>query len=90
MLGHFPLLGTEPYKNAGKLSEKYGPIIGLRFGSFQSVLINDARLIKEATNNPAFSGRPKMPMFSDRSNGKHEGKLNNLITSLRSNSNNNF
>jgi hypothetical protein len=58
----------------------YGPIVSLDFGAFPTVAISDFKLIKEALNDFAFSGRPDVPMFKDRSGGTRHGKITFPLT----------
>jgi len=55
--------------------KKYGPVIGINFGSFRTVVIHGHELIREAFNSPSFSGRPELRPFLDRSGGVAKGKL---------------
>jgi cytochrome P450 len=73
ILGHLPLLGQSPHKRLLEWKKTYGPVIGVWFGSYRTVVINDAKLIREALNMNAFSGRPPLNLFIDRSGGIPKG-----------------
>ncbi|CAG7724125.1 unnamed protein product [Allacma fusca] len=75
VIGHLPLLGQSPHKTLLKWTRTYGPVIGVQFGSYRTVVINDAKLIKEALNNNAFSGRPPLKPLLARSDGVAKGIL---------------
>ena len=61
IVGHLPLLGTDPPGTFEKWRAIYGDIFRIRMGSWDTVVINRYSLIKEAMdrNDDAFSGRPK-------------------------------
>lgn len=58
ILGFLPFLGKDIHLTLTDLSTKYGPIYQIFLGSKRVVVINDAKIIKEAFRLPAFSGRP--------------------------------
>ncbi|CAG7734773.1 unnamed protein product, partial [Allacma fusca] len=66
LLGHLPLLGSSPHKTLWDWKKTYGPLIGIWFGSYRTVVINDPKLIRESMNMNAFAGRPKLNLFTDR------------------------
>ena len=68
-LGHLPFLGLEPYKKLIAWKPKYGPIVGLDFGSYPCVIILDYTLGKEVCAQSAFAGRPKLRFTAERSGG---------------------
>ncbi|CAG7657709.1 unnamed protein product, partial [Allacma fusca] len=41
----------------------YGDVIGVWFGSYRTVVINDAKLVREAMSMNVFTGRPCMNFF---------------------------
>ncbi len=57
------------------MREKYGDIISFDFGSFPAVVINDYKLIKEALNENAFTGRPHFEQLNERAGGKSGGEI---------------
>ncbi|CAG7732357.1 unnamed protein product [Allacma fusca] len=67
LLGHLPLLGSCPHKTLWDWKKTYGPLIGIWFGSYRAVVINDPKLIQESMNMNAFAGRPKLSLFTHRS-----------------------
>ncbi|CAG7731616.1 unnamed protein product, partial [Allacma fusca] len=73
VVGHLPLLGPKAHKTLLKWKKTYGPIIGVWFGSYRSVVLNDARTIREAVNLSVFAGRPKLTLFTARSRGEAKG-----------------
>ncbi|CAG7815157.1 unnamed protein product, partial [Allacma fusca] len=66
LLGHLPLLGSSPHKTLWDWKKTYGPLNGIWFGSYRTVVINDPKLIRESMNTNAFAGRPKLNLFTDR------------------------
>lgn len=42
------------------LSQKYGGIVTVKFGSFRNIIINDYDIMKEFSINPDFQGRPQI------------------------------
>jgi len=45
ILGYLPMYGKRQYEIAAKLSQKHGPILGIRCGSFDTVILNDYQSI---------------------------------------------
>ncbi|KAF3442606.1 hypothetical protein FNV43_RR16522 [Rhamnella rubrinervis] len=62
VIGHLHLLGRIPHQALHKLSNHYGPLIYLLFGSKPSVIVSSAEMAKEClkTNEHCFLNRPKM------------------------------
>jgi cytochrome P450 len=52
-------------------SKKYGPILGLKLGRNEAIVLDDYKLIKEAFNNPNISGRPDLRAFNEFAGGKN-------------------
>ncbi|XP_021948995.1 cytochrome P450 2J6 [Folsomia candida] len=68
ILGNLLQIGQSPFlKFQNEWKAKYGPIIGLYFGSFRTVAISDYRMIRQALLDPLLSGRPDMLMWHVRS-----------------------
>ncbi|KPM09295.1 8-oxo-dGDP phosphatase NUDT18 [Sarcoptes scabiei] len=57
-LGYLPFVGQDFHLRLTELGKKYGSIYQIYLGSKRVVVINDAKLIKEAFRQPVFSGRP--------------------------------
>ncbi|KAF3442607.1 hypothetical protein FNV43_RR16523 [Rhamnella rubrinervis] len=62
IIGHLHLLCRNPQQALNKLSNRYGPLIYLLFGSQPSVIVSSAEVAKEClkTNENCFLNRPKM------------------------------
>ncbi|KAL0278353.1 UNVERIFIED_CONTAM: hypothetical protein PYX00_000191 [Menopon gallinae] len=73
-----PILGSVPFLelnnfhlSAEKLRDKYGPVIGLRFGNRNAIIVCGAREVEETLRRDEFQGRPQFTvtgkgvMFSD-------------------------
>lgn len=58
VLGFLPFIGKDFHLTLTGLAVKYGPIYQIYLGSKRVVVINDAKIIKEAFRQPVFSGRP--------------------------------
>ena len=56
-----------------KMGEEYGGIFAIDFASYRGVVLNDYKLIKKCLSEAAFSGRPKLRPFAERSGGKNRG-----------------
>ncbi|XP_002121515.4 cytochrome P450 2B19-like [Ciona intestinalis] len=72
VLGALPFLGKFAHKDIMRWSrEKYGPIMSVRFGGKDSVVLNDYESIYEAMvkQGPAFRSRPTMKLITSYSNG---------------------
>ncbi|KAH9713627.1 hypothetical protein WN944_021806 [Citrus x changshan-huyou] len=61
IIGNLHLIGSLPHRSLHALSEKYGPIMQLKFGSFPVVVGSSAEMAKVIlkTQDALFSGRPK-------------------------------
>ncbi|XP_046561767.1 cytochrome P450 1A2-like [Haliotis rubra] len=61
VLGHLPLLGTEPHVTFQKLRMKFGDVFRIQLGTWPALVINGKKAIKEALveQGDAFSGRPQ-------------------------------
>ncbi|GFP94166.1 cytochrome p450 cyp736a12 [Phtheirospermum japonicum] len=60
ILGHFHLLGKNPHQDLHSLARKYGPIMGLRFGSTPTIVVSSpaiAELVLK-THDLVFASRP--------------------------------
>ncbi|NWU41770.1 CP2J2 protein, partial [Hylia prasina] len=65
LLGHVYLMDfKDPMVTMGKLTKRYGDIIGLEMGNMKIVLVNGMRLVKEVLVNQGdkFLGRPHIPI----------------------------
>ncbi|XP_078491645.1 cytochrome P450 2B2-like [Ciona intestinalis] len=72
VLGALPFLGKFPQKDIVRWSrEKYGPIMSVRLGRKDSVVLNDYESIYEALvrQGQAFRSRPSMKLITSYSNG---------------------
>ncbi|KAM7290965.1 cytochrome P450 2J6-like isoform X1 [Ixodes scapularis] len=58
VLGYLPFLGSSPQVTYKKLAAKYGPIIRVKLGSEDVVVLNDLDSIKEGLNKDEFLARP--------------------------------
>jgi hypothetical protein len=68
--------GAESHKFGIKLEPLYGPIIGIRSGSYWAVMINNADDIREAYNKPEFAGRYGYhPIIEDNISPKTKGVI---------------
>jgi cytochrome P450 family 2 subfamily J len=74
-IGNAHQVGKQPYLDFMKMREKYGDIIAIDFGSYRSVIINDYKLIREALNETAFTGRPRLEFMLERSGGTPAGVI---------------
>ncbi|XP_060604951.1 cytochrome P450 1A1-like [Ruditapes philippinarum] len=61
ILGHLPLLGEKPELKYLQWRRKYGDIFRIRFGSWETIIVNGHEAIKDAAErkDDAFSGRPE-------------------------------
>jgi len=66
ILGNLHQISLEPHKGYVKLGKKYGGIFAFDYGSYQSVVINDLKLMKQCLNDLAFAGRPRFRIFLER------------------------
>ncbi|KAK9063808.1 hypothetical protein SSX86_017680 [Deinandra increscens subsp. villosa] len=60
VIGSMHLLGTLPHRSLHKLSQKYGPIMSMRLGSVQFVIVSspEAAKIFLGTHDTVFASRP--------------------------------
>jgi cytochrome P450 len=58
-----------------EMSKQYGNVFSIDFGSTRGVILNDYKSIREAFNNDALSGRPKLRPWNERSGGTPKGVL---------------
>ncbi|CAG7821182.1 unnamed protein product [Allacma fusca] len=74
LIGHLHLLGPAPHKTLMKWKKTHGPIIGIRFGMYRTVVIHDHKLIRESMNLTTLAGRPLLKAFiTARSEGVSRG-----------------
>jgi hypothetical protein len=59
---------------AGKWLEKYGPVVGLMFGSKKAVAVSGAKGVLEVLRREEFQGRPESSRVKDISFNKRLGK----------------
>lgn len=61
IIGNLNLIGSLPHRSLHSLSQKYGPIMQLKFGSFPVVVGSSVEIAKTIlkTNDLSFVGRPK-------------------------------
>ncbi|KAL9463676.1 hypothetical protein AB3S75_001482 [Citrus x aurantiifolia] len=61
IIGNLHLIGSLPHRSVHALSEKYGPIMQLKFGSFPVVVGSSVEMAKVIlkTHDVLFAGRPK-------------------------------
>ena len=72
-IGNIHQIGLEPYKTFMEMSKIYGKVFAIDFGSYRGIVINDYKLIRRCLSESAFSGRPKLRPFLERSGGKLRG-----------------
>ncbi|XP_062155062.1 trimethyltridecatetraene synthase-like [Alnus glutinosa] len=62
IIGNLNLIGSLPHRSIHELSQKYGPIMHLRFGSFPVVVGSSVEMAKAflKTNDVTFANRPKI------------------------------
>ncbi|KAK4591799.1 hypothetical protein RGQ29_016306 [Quercus rubra] len=67
IIGHLHLLGPSLFKSFHNLSNKYGPLLYLRFGASRCLVVSTASIATEIfkTNDVTFSDRPPLA-FSDK------------------------
>ncbi|XP_078484745.1 cytochrome P450 2U1 [Ciona intestinalis] len=70
-LGVIPFLGNYPERVMRKWSKKYGPVMSVRMGREDWVILNDYENIQKALvkQGHSFSGRPDIPVFTQINNG---------------------
>lgn len=66
IVGHLHLLGNNPSETFIKLSKKYGAIFFIRLGKWPTLVLNDAKNIREALSNDAFADRPELFTFNSK------------------------
>ncbi|XP_042236141.1 cytochrome P450 2L1-like isoform X2 [Homarus americanus] len=74
----YPIIGTIPVttaKQVEELRQKYGDIIRLRSGNWESILLCNYKLIKEAFSKIEFSDRPMLKVFHFLSEGEEAGVI---------------
>jgi len=49
-----------------EFGKKYGPMFAFHLGSYQAVVINELKLMKQCLNDSAFAGRPHFRIFLER------------------------
>ncbi|XP_060576044.1 cytochrome P450 1A1-like [Ruditapes philippinarum] len=61
IFGHLPLLSNKPEQKYSKWRQKYGDIFSIRFGSWNTIIVNGYEAIKDAAErkDDVFSGRPE-------------------------------
>ena len=61
IIGNLDLVGPLPHQSLHKLSQKYGPIMQLKFGSFPVVVVSSAEVAKQIlkTHDHVFASRPQ-------------------------------
>lgn len=59
IIGNLHLLGNQPHKSLAKLAQKYGPVMRLKQGMINTVVISSSAMVREALQKQdlAFSGR---------------------------------
>ncbi|XP_076935146.1 cytochrome P450 CYP736A12-like [Bidens hawaiensis] len=62
VIGSLHLLGNHPHRSLHKLSQKYGPIMSIRLGSVQFVIVSspDAAKLFLGTHDTIFASRPQI------------------------------
>lgn len=62
IIGNLNLIGSLPHRSIHELTQKYGPIMHLRFGSFPVVVGSSAEMAKAflKTHDVTFASRPKI------------------------------
>uniref|UniRef100_A0A914UTH3 unspecific monooxygenase n=1 Tax=Plectus sambesii TaxID=2011161 RepID=A0A914UTH3_9BILA len=64
VIGYLPFLGSEAHLTFAKLSQKYGDIFQVQFGTQKVVVLNSLDVIKEAhIKDASFAGRPSSASF---------------------------
>ncbi|KAJ7979239.1 Cytochrome P450 [Quillaja saponaria] len=61
IIGNLNLIGPLPHQSLHKLSQKFGPIMQLKFGSYRVVVASSAEMAKQflKTNDHIFASRPQ-------------------------------
>ncbi|CAN0900812.1 Trimethyltridecatetraene synthase [Linum grandiflorum] len=62
IIGNLNLIGSLPHQSLHKLSQKYGPVLHLKFGSYPVVVVSSPDMAKQVlkTNDHLLAGRPQM------------------------------
>nr|ABA01477.1 cytochrome P450 DDWF1 [Gossypium hirsutum] len=62
VIGNLDLIGSLPHRSIHALSQKYGPLMQLKFGSFPVVVASSVEMAKAflKTHDVIFAGRPKI------------------------------
>ena len=63
-----------------KLSQQYGPVVGLLAGKKRFVCVSGFQAVREALNNPLTSGRPDSFEFNIKTSGLRRGNSRNGLT----------
>lgn len=61
------------YKICLNLSDKYGPVVGLKIGSIRTVIVNDIQSMRDTLFNKDCDGRPKGFLQKIRTSGIRQG-----------------
>jgi hypothetical protein len=59
---------------AGNWLDKYGPVVGLMFGSKKALAVSGAKAVLEVLRRDEFQGRGESSSLKDRSFNKRLGK----------------
>ena len=67
IIGHLPMLGTHPHLYFMKLWRKYGPLVYIRMGSRDTLIVNGYKACQDVfldrINGKTFAGRPDFESF---------------------------
>ncbi|XP_032796985.2 methyl farnesoate epoxidase [Daphnia magna] len=80
LLGYLPFLSSwdpqYPHKAMKKISEVYGPVVGMYFGLSKPIIsVCGHEAVKEALHNEDLDGRPYIPAALGRTFGEHLGLM---------------
>lgn len=67
-------MGGYLYLASAHLSERYGPVVGVRVGRDRQVICYGYEAIKEMLTKEEFDGRPQGPFYEIRTWGTRKGK----------------
>nr|QST15073.1 CYP370C4 protein [Diaphanosoma celebensis] len=70
IVDNLPFLRRPVFKHMSKLSEKYGDVLGLTFGSYRVVVLNSLSAIYDAYKEDIFTGRPDFSFLLLRTENK--------------------